>query len=46
LSAENRTLHWDVKMRRNEVFTLSRQVVESLTACPGVSRVKWGIANA
>lgn len=44
LSASNRTLHWDVKMRRNEVFTLSRQVVESLTACPGVSRVKWGLS--
>ncbi len=37
-----RTLHCDVKMRRNDVISLSRQVVENLTACPGIARVKWG----
>ena len=42
VGASSRTLHCDVKMRRNEVFSLSRQVVEGLTACVGVTRVKWG----
>jgi hypothetical protein len=42
LAGQNRTLQCDVKMRRNDVSALSRQVVASLTACPGVARVKWG----
>jgi putative Mg2+ transporter-C (MgtC) family protein len=42
VAASSRTLHCDVKMRRTEVFGLSQRVVESLTACPGVTRVKWG----
>jgi putative Mg2+ transporter-C (MgtC) family protein len=41
LGAETRTMHCEVKMRKNEVYTLSRQVVEGLTVCPGVLRVKW-----
>jgi putative Mg2+ transporter-C (MgtC) family protein len=36
-----RTLHLDVKLRRKDIFKLSRQVAETLTACPGVTRVKW-----
>lgn len=42
LAGQSRSLLCDVKMRRSEVFTLSRQVVANLTACPGVTRVKWG----
>jgi putative Mg2+ transporter-C (MgtC) family protein len=41
LAGNARTLHCEVKMRRNEVYTLSKQVVNNLTACPGVARVKW-----
>lgn len=42
LAASNRTLNWDVKMRRNDVYAITREVVENLRACPGVLRVKWG----
>lgn len=42
LGGQSRTLSCDVKMRRNEVSVLSRQVVSGLTAFPGVLRVKWG----
>ena len=42
LAGRNRTLHCDVKLRRNDLFALSRQVVADLTACPGILRVKWG----
>jgi hypothetical protein len=42
LAGQSRTLQCEVKMRRNDVSALSRQVVASLTACPGVARVKWG----
>ena len=42
LAGQSRTLHCDVKMRRNDVFSLSRQVIANLTASPGISRVKWG----
>ena len=42
LAGQNRTLHCDIKMRRNDVFALSRHMVASLTACPGILRVKWG----
>lgn len=41
VAAATRTLHMDVKLRRNDIFNLSRQVAESLTSCPGVTRVKW-----
>ncbi len=41
LGAEIRTMNCEVKMRRNDVYTLSRLVVEGLTVCPGVLRVKW-----
>ncbi|MDB5104173.1 MAG: hypothetical protein JWP91_1862 [Fibrobacteres bacterium] len=41
MTAASRTLLLDVKLRRNDVFNLSRQVAESLTAFPGVTRVKW-----
>lgn len=41
VAASKRTLHLEVKLRRKDIFDLSRQVAESLTACPGVSRVKW-----
>jgi putative Mg2+ transporter-C (MgtC) family protein len=41
VAGSKRTLHLDVKLRRKDIFNLSRQVAESLTACPGVSRVKW-----
>jgi putative Mg2+ transporter-C (MgtC) family protein len=42
LAACNRTLNWEVKMRRNDVYSITREVVENLRACPGVLRVKWG----
>jgi putative Mg2+ transporter-C (MgtC) family protein len=42
LAGASRTMHCEVKMRRNDVFALSRQVIENLTACPGIARVKWG----
>ncbi len=42
LAGGSRTVQCEVKVRRNEVFALSRQVIASLTACPGVTRVKWG----
>jgi putative Mg2+ transporter-C (MgtC) family protein len=41
LAGQSRSLHCDVKLRRNDVAALSRQVVSILTACPGVTRVKW-----
>jgi putative Mg2+ transporter-C (MgtC) family protein len=41
VAAATRTLHMDVKLRRNDTLVLSRQVAESLTACPGITRVKW-----
>jgi putative Mg2+ transporter-C (MgtC) family protein len=42
LAGQSRTLQCDIKLRRNDVSALSRQVVGTLTACPGVMRVKWG----
>lgn len=42
LAGQARTLTAEVKMRRNDVFTLSRQVIQTLKDCPGVTRVKWG----
>ena len=42
LAGQNRTLQCDVKLRRNDVSALSRQVIAELAACPGVNRVKWG----
>lgn len=41
LTEGRRTVHSEVKMRRNEVFALSRQVIAGLSASPGVTRVKW-----
>ena len=42
MQAHTRSLHCEIKMRRNDVFHMSRKVVASLVACPGVTRVKWG----
>jgi putative Mg2+ transporter-C (MgtC) family protein len=39
---QTRSLHCELKMRRNNVFEVSRKVVSTLVACPGVTRVKWG----
>jgi putative Mg2+ transporter-C (MgtC) family protein len=39
---QTRSLHCELKMRRSNVFAISRQVVANLVACPGVTRVKWG----
>lgn len=36
-----RTLRLEVKLRRKDIFNLSRQVAVTLTSCPGVTRVKW-----
>jgi putative Mg2+ transporter-C (MgtC) family protein len=41
VAASTRTVHLDLKMRRNDAFTMSRQVADSLVACPGVTRFKW-----
>jgi putative Mg2+ transporter-C (MgtC) family protein len=41
VAAAARTLSMDVKLRRNDVFNLSRQVADNLTACAGVTRVQW-----
>jgi putative Mg2+ transporter-C (MgtC) family protein len=42
LHNQTRRLHCELKMRRNNVFTVSRKVVATLIACPGVTHVKWG----
>lgn len=42
IPAQSRSLHCELKMRRNNVFEISRKVVTALVACPGVTRVKWG----
>jgi putative Mg2+ transporter-C (MgtC) family protein len=42
LAGNARTLRCDVKLRRGDVFRLSRQVIENLAKAPGVTRVKWG----
>lgn len=42
MQAQTRSLHCEIKMRRNDAFSMSRKVVASLVACPGVTRVKWG----
>ena len=42
LSGGNRTLRCDVKLHRDDVFQLSKKVIDSLMACQGVTRVKWG----
>jgi putative Mg2+ transporter-C (MgtC) family protein len=39
---QTRSLHCELKMRRSDVFMVSRKVVATLVACPGVTRVKWG----
>ena len=39
---QSRTLHCDVKLKRGDVFLLSRGIVDSLVSAQGVSRVKWG----
>lgn len=42
LAHQARSLHLELKMRRTDVFAISRKVVSTLVACPGVTRVKWG----
>lgn len=42
MSLQTRSLHCELKLRRNNVFPLSRKIVANLVACPGVTRVKWG----
>lgn len=42
LAGQSRSMHCEVKLRRNDVASLSRDVVAILVACPGVTRVKWG----
>lgn len=42
MNAQTRSLHCELKMRRGNVFQLSRKIVANLVACPGVTRVKWG----
>jgi putative Mg2+ transporter-C (MgtC) family protein len=42
LSEGTRTLQCELKLRRNEVLALSRQIVDDLAACPGILRVRWG----
>lgn len=42
MSGQTRSLHCELKMRRGNVFELSRKIVANLVACPGVTRVKWG----
>jgi putative Mg2+ transporter-C (MgtC) family protein len=42
IAGKSRTLRCDVKLRRGDVFALSRKVIENLMACEGITRVKWG----
>ena len=42
LVTQSKTLRMDVKLRRGNIFALSRQVVENLISQPGITRVKWG----
>lgn len=37
----NRTLQFGLKLRKGDVFAISRQVVGRMAASPGVTRVKW-----
>jgi putative Mg2+ transporter-C (MgtC) family protein len=39
---QTRSLHCELKMRRSDVFALSRKIVAALVSSPGVTRVKWG----
>ncbi len=43
LEQQSRTLQCELKLRKNDVFKLSREVVTALAGCPGVTRVKWGM---
>ena len=42
LAAQTKTLHCELKLRRNHVFDRSHIVVEKLLTCRGIKRVKWG----
>ncbi len=42
LSGQTRMLRCDLKLHRGDVFVLSKKVIDSLLACEGVTRVKWG----
>jgi putative Mg2+ transporter-C (MgtC) family protein len=42
LPEQKRRLRCELKMRRGDVFAMSRSVVTSLVGCAGVSHVKWG----
>jgi putative Mg2+ transporter-C (MgtC) family protein len=42
LAERKRCLRCELKMRRGDVFLLSRNIVENLVGCAGVSHVKWG----
>jgi putative Mg2+ transporter-C (MgtC) family protein len=42
LGSQSRTLRCDIKLHRGDVFDLSKKVIDSLVACRGVTRVKWG----
>jgi len=41
LRNETRILQYDLKVRNKEIFEVSRLLVERLSECRGVSRVKW-----
>ena len=42
LHNQTRRLQYELKMRRSNVYNISRKVVATLIACPGVTHVKWG----
>lgn len=42
LSEQKRRLRCDLKMRRGDLFSMSRNIVSNLVECSGVSHVKWG----
>lgn len=41
LRNETRLLQYDLKLRNKNIFEVSRNLVERLSECPGVIRVKW-----
>lgn len=41
LTAGRRTIRCEVKFKKDQLFDFSQKIVQDLTACPGVSQVKW-----
>ncbi len=42
ITGQTRTLKCDIKLHRGDVFQLSKKIIDTLKACQGVTRIKWG----